>query len=249
MGKGMLKKSFGQHILVSRGVITKIVELLDIRKGEEVVEIGGGTGNLTKALLESNLKRLYVIELDREMVDTLKGIRDSRLKILHGDARKFNLCELGSELKLVGNLPYNVGSLILENIIHHHRCVPYAILMFQKEVAQRLEGKGEVSWLSVFLRTFYEVSYEMSVPSRFFRPPPRVQSAVISIRRKGTTVVKNLEDYKTFLTTLFANRRKKLGNKLPPEVLKAVGVEEGRRVESLSLEEFLKLYEMLKLMA
>ncbi len=245
----MLKKSFGQHILVSRGVIDRIVQLADIDEDDVVVEIGGGTGNLTRALLRTGLGKVYVVELDRDMVNLLSEIKDSRLEIICGDASELEFCALGEQLKVVGNLPYNMASLILENIVFHHRCIVRGVLMFQKEVALRLSGKGEDSWLSIFLRSFYEVRYEMSVPPRFFKPPPRVQSGVISLsKRNKDSDIQDLKDYKGFLTSLFTNRRKKLGSKLKADILIKAGIDPNRRVDSLKLEEFMNLYRMVKLM-
>ncbi len=241
----MLKKSFGQHLLVSEGVLKEIARLLKIDSQDVLLEIGGGTGNLTKVLLRHNPAKLIVVELDRDMVRRLKEIEDERLEVIQDDAKSLQICRLADELKVVGNLPYNAASLILENIILHRRCIPFGVFMFQKEVALRLCGKGDLSWLSVFLRTFYEVRYEMSVPARFFKPPPRVQSGVISISRKDAPF-EETEDYKRFLTGVFAHRRKKLGKKLPQEVLRRAGIETDRRVDGLELEEFITLYRELR---
>jgi 16S rRNA (adenine1518-N6/adenine1519-N6)-dimethyltransferase len=182
------------------------------------------------------------------MLNILRDIEDKRLEVLHADASKFNFCSLGESIKVVSNLPYNMASLILENIILHHVCIPMGILMFQKEVALRLAGKGEISWLSVFLRAVYKVEYKMSVPPRFFRPPPRVQSGVLKISRRDDIRISDLKDFKDFLVRLFANRRKRLGGKLEERILKAVGIDPNRRVDSLELEEFIGLYRMVKLL-
>ncbi|NPA32963.1 MAG: 16S rRNA (adenine(1518)-N(6)/adenine(1519)-N(6))-dimethyltransferase RsmA [Aquificae bacterium] len=237
-----LKKSFGQHLLVSEGVLGKIADTLGIREGDVVVEIGGGTGNLTRELLRRPLSRLFVIELDRDMVERLREIGDERLEVINADATDFDFCSLGRELKLVGNLPYNVGSLIVENTVFHKDCVPLAVYMLQKEVAEKLEGKKDTGWLSVFVRTFYDVDYVMSVPPRFFVPPPRVDSAVLRLVRNEKAHIEDLGDYKRFLTRVFQNRRKALKKKLPEEVIKRAGVEPMARVEELSLEDFLALY-------
>ncbi|GAB6065652.1 16S rRNA (adenine(1518)-N(6)/adenine(1519)-N(6)) -dimethyltransferase RsmA [Aquifex pyrophilus] len=239
-----LKKSFGQHILVSRGVLNKIARSLEIKEGDMVVEIGGGTGNLTRVLLSYPLKKLYVIELDRDMVEHLKEIEDERLEVIHADASEFPFCELGKELKLVGNLPYNVASLIIENTVFNKDCVPIAVYMVQKEVAEKLEGRRETGWLSVFVRSFYDVEYVMTVPPRFFVPPPKVNSSVIKLVRREKINVKDLRDYKNFLTTLFANRRKALRKKIDKELLERAGINPDARVESLTLEDFFKLYSL-----
>ncbi len=240
-----LKKSYGQHLLRSTGVLREIAGALEVREGETVVEIGGGTGNLTRVLLEEPLGKLYVLELDPEMVEKLVEIKDPRLEIIQADASGFDFCSLGGELKLVGNLPYNVGSLIIENVVFHHRCVPLGVFMLQKEVALKLSGKEDLGWLTVFLRTFYEVEYLMSVPPRFFIPPPRVDSGVIRVRRRRELPEIDLIDFKTFLTRLFSMRRKKLKKKLDEDLLLRAGVDPNLRVEQLQIGDFIKLYNVL----
>jgi len=176
------------------------------------------------------------------MVCELSGIDDERLELINADASRFELCTLGKDLKLVGNLPYNVGSLIVENVITHHRCVPKAVFMLQKEVALKLCGKSEVGWLTVFLNTFYRVEYIMSVPARFFIPPPKVDSGVIKLVRKEAPPELDLKRYKSFLTGVFSLRRKMLRKKLPLKVLLEAGIDPNARVEQLSFEDFLRLY-------
>jgi len=237
-----LKKSYGQHLLVSEGVLEKIAESLGIEENDTVIEIGGGTGNLTRVLLRFPLKKLYVLELDPEMVEKLGEIEDRRLEILPADATAFDFCSLGRGLKVVGNLPYNVGSLIIENVVRNKECVPVGVFMLQKEVALKLVGKGEIGWLTVFLKTFYDTEYLMSVPARFFIPPPKVESGVIRMVKKKVQPEVDLDRYKAFLVRIFSQRRKMLKKKLGEEVLKKAGVDPKLRVEQLSLEDFLRLY-------
>lgn len=240
-----LKKSYGQHILVSSGVIKALVRQAQIEPGDVVVEIGPGTGNLTKELLKTPLKKLYLLEIDPQMIDELKNIKDSRIVILQEDATKFDFCSLGDELKLVGNLPYNVGSLIVENTVFHKECVPFALYMLQKEVAEKLL-RGP-SWLSTFLRTFYHTQYVMSVPARFFLPPPKVQSGVLKlIRKEDFSAIKDLKDYKSFLVKLYSMKRKAMKSKVKEELLKKVGIDPLTRIEQLSVLQILLLYNLSK---
>jgi len=116
------------------------------------------------------------------------------------------------------------------------------VLMLQKEVAEKLIGKGDVGWLTVFLNTFCHTDYLMSVPPRFFIPPPKVDSGVTKIVRKEDHPEVDLKKYKGFLTRLFSMRRKKLKKKIPEEVLIASGINPDLRVEQLTFEDFLRLY-------
>lgn len=238
-----LKKSYGQHLLVSPGVIKAIVKHALIEEGDVLVEIGPGTGNLTRELLNSPLKKLYLIEIDPQMIQELVNIKDERLSIVQADATEFDFCSFGERLKLIGNLPYNVASLIIENTVIHRKCIPFALYMLQKEVAEKLL-KGS-SWLSTFVRTFYQLRYVMSVPARFFLPPPKVQSAVLEfVRKESWDEVKDVKDYKIFLVKLYSMKRKAIKNKLSEDILKKAGVDPLVRVEELSVSDILLLYKL-----
>jgi len=238
----VLKKRFAQHLLIGARILQKLVDFTEIKPEEVVVEIGPGTGNLTKYLLKTNLKKLYLIEIDPEMIEHLKKIiRDERVVFINADATKFDFSSLKeSNLKLIGNLPYNVASLIIENTVMHKDLIPYAFYMVQKEVAERLIN--EKSWLSIFVKTFYEVEYLMSIPARFFIPPPKVVSAFIRLKRKDFKDLYTLKEYKNFLTKIFAQKRKMLKHKINEIYLKEVGISGERRVEELELKDFLSLY-------
>ncbi len=235
-----LKKFYGQHLLVAPGILKRIVEFAQLEVGDTVMEIGPGTGNLTREILSKPIKELHCLEIDKEMIEELKKIQDERLRLHHTDASHFDYCTLGDSLKLLGNLPYNSASLILERTVLSHRCVATAVFMVQKEVAQKVI-KGQ-SWLGVFVNTFFETEYLMTVPPRFFLPPPKVQSAVIRLKSKEPEPKIEPEDYKTFLTSLFSFRRKVLKNKIPEELLQKAQIDPKRRVEELSLEEVQRLY-------
>ncbi|WP_022855343.1 16S rRNA (adenine(1518)-N(6)/adenine(1519)-N(6))-dimethyltransferase RsmA [Thermodesulfobacterium thermophilum] len=239
----MLKKKWGQHLLVSSGVLDRLVEIAEIKE-EVVVEIGPGTGNLTKRLLATPLKRLYLLEIDPEMVEKLKvSLNDPRVVILQTDATTFDFNTLNEkELKLIGNLPYNVASLIIENTIYHKHLVYQAFYMVQKEVAERLIQQK--SWLSVFVNTFYQLEYLMSIPPRFFVPPPKVNSAYLKFTRKNFDEIKDLKRYKSFLVKLFSQKRKMLKHKVPPEILEKAFILPQKRVEELNLLDFITLYQI-----
>ncbi len=238
----MLKKRFAQHLLIGSGILQKLVDLAEIKSEETVVEIGPGTGNLTKKLLNTPLKKLFLIEIDPEMIEHLKNIiKDKRVVFINADATKFDFSLLKERnLKLIGNLPYNVASLIIENTVMHKNYIPCAFYMVQKEVAERLID--EKSWLSIFVKTFYEIKYLMSIPAKFFIPPPKVISAFIKLERKNFKESFNLKEYKNFLTKLFSQKRKMIKHKIDETYLKKSGISGEKRVEELELKDFLSLY-------
>jgi len=238
----MLKKRFAQHLLIGSGILQKLVDLAEIKSEETVVEIGPGTGNLTKKLLNTPLKKLFLIEIDPEMIEHLKNIiKDERVVFINADATKFDFSLLKERnLKLIGNLPYNVASLIIENTVMHKNYIPCAFYMVQKEVAERLID--EKSWLSIFVKTFYEIKYLMSIPAKFFIPPPKVISAFIKLERKDFKESFNLKEYKNFLTKLFSQKRKMIKHKIDETYLKKSGISGEKRVEEFELKDFLSLY-------
>ncbi len=239
-----LKKELGQHLLVAKGVLERIASFLEVEEGDVVLEIGPGTGNLTRELLKKPLGKLHLLEVDSQMIEVLqRDIKDSRIVLHRASATTFDFCSLEKSLKVIGNLPYNVASLILENTVLHHTCIPVAVYMLQKEVAEKVQ-KGP-SWLSTFVRTFYHVEYLMSLPARFFRPPPKVQSGLIRLNRRENPPKIQLLDYKAFLTGLYAMRRKAIKNKLPEDLLLSAGIDPMLRVEALEPEKVLMLYNLI----
>jgi len=244
-----LKKRFGQHLLASSGVLSKIAEFAEISSADPIVEIGPGTGNLTEEILKRNPRKLYLLEIDDEMVAYLKErfrdeIQEEKVILLKADAGKFDYSLiLEAEFKVLGNLPYNRASLIVERMVYYFQKVPLAVFMVQKEVAERwMEVE---SWLSVFIQTFYDTEYMMTVPPRFFIPQPKVDSAVIRLKRKPKVEAFDLKDYKGFLVKLFANRRKALRSKLPSDLLDRANISPLARAEELSVEDFMRLYRLL----
>ena len=242
------KKSFGQHFLKSKGVVEKIVSALEVEPQSVVVEIGPGTGVLTEKLLKRNPQKLIAIEVDRELIPLLKEKFGEypNFELVNADATEVRFCDWGKNLKLVGNLPYNVASLIVLNTVFAKDCVERAVYMVQKEVAERLTLKGKPSWLGVFVNTFFDTQYITSVPPRFFYPPPKVVSAVVRFTPKRETPSYDLEDYKSFLEKLFFQPKRVLRKKLPTEVLKKAGISPDARVHQLSLDEIKRLYETYK---
>ncbi len=238
-----LKKSFGQHLLIAPGILQKIVELADIKPGEVVVEIGPGTGNLTLHLLKTKLRKLYLIELDKEMVKLLQEkIKDPRVELICADAKSFDFSSLSEkQLKLIGNLPYNVASLIIENTINFKDLISEAYYMVQKEVAERL--KSTTSWLGTFVNTFYKISYLMTIPPRFFLPPPKVYSAFLALKKRSDFAL-NIDPklYKKFLTKLYKQKRKMLKHKIEEEILIKAGISPSKRVEELCVADFVRLF-------
>ena len=216
------KKFLGQHFLKDEEIAKNIVEALETNSGAEVLEIGPGTGVLTEYLIQKDIK-LNVIELDRDSIAWLrehfKALGDG---IIEGDFLKMDLQNLysTSHFNVIGNFPYNISSQILFKVLEYRSQVDQLVGMLQKEVAQRITanpGSKTYGILSVLLQAYYEMEYLFTVEPESFRPPPKVDSAVIRMKRNE---VSNLDcDEKLFFRIVkqgFQNRRKTLRNALKP---------------------------------
>lgn len=243
------KKRFGQHFLKDEHIARKIVESLTGHgKYDNVLEIGPGTGILTKYLLKTSWK-IYCIEIDQESVDYLIH-RYSSLKdnLIVGDFTRMNTMEFGDQIGLIGNFPYNISSQILFKALDHKDQFTEIVGMFQKEVGKRIAsppGSKEYGILSVLLQAFYKVEYLFDVPPSVFYPPPRVYSAVLRLQRNNTTKLKCDEKlFKIIVKQGFQTRRKKLRNALKPlnlpEEIRSFEMLD-LRAEQLSVEDFVKL--------
>lgn len=247
------KKHLGQHLLIAEGVLEKIVEFANITQDDIVVEIGVGTGNLTEKLLQKKPAILYGIEID----ETAYKIIEERFKgyknfiLIKSDFFNVNLFEIAKDkkIKLIGNLPYNVASLILVNIVFYKDIIKNAVFMVQKEVAEKLIAKPkskDYTFLSVFIQSFFKVEYLMSVPARFFSPPPKVTSAVIKLTPIENKDIQDIKAYKGFVSEIFANRRRMLRTKIDTEILQKANIKETARVEELSIEDIKNLFKIYK---
>ncbi len=245
------KKFLGQHFLKDQNIASKIVEALEL-PGERnfVVEIGPGTGVLTKILLQRPEVDLHMVEIDRESVAYLKQhYPDFAHKIIERDFLKINLQDLtDGDFHLIGNFPYNISSQIFFKALEHRDRVKQVVCMIQKEVADRIaekEGSKTYGILSVLLQAFYHIDYLFKVPPGVFFPPPKVMSAVIRLRRNDRVHLSC--DEALFFKVVkqgFQNRRKTLRNALKPLNLPAqISTLQtmDQRAEQLSVEEFILL--------
>ena len=250
MKKIRLKKRFGQHFLKDKNITGKIADSLDIGEEDVVIEIGPGGGALTKELIKKKPKKLVCVEIDDEMIDYLKDeFKDcGSIEIVKGDAVKFDFSKCGSRIKVVGNLPYNVSTAIIRNLLNYKNILETAVFMTQKEVAQRLVSKKgkEYGYLPALLQNFFEIKKLFDVSPKAFVPPPKVWSTVFKMVPKDFSLDKEeLEQFEKFLKKAFSSRRKKLKNTLGVEL---PGLSEvlSLRPEDVSPEEFYRLFIMFK---
>jgi 16S rRNA (adenine1518-N6/adenine1519-N6)-dimethyltransferase len=258
------KKSFGQNFLVDKNYIDKIIAALKPQKNETIVEIGAGRGALTERLVESGAD-VTAIELEREMLAVLRekfrGAENFRL--IEMDALKVDWSELikSPPAKLVANLPYYISTAILQKLIERRELFSEMILMFQREVVERITaevGNRERGFLTVLTEGFLDSEKLFDVPPDAFRPAPKVWSAIVRLKRKNGSGFGDENLFRELLSAGFAQKRKTLLNNLknaPPglgekigsadELLKNAGIGPTRRAESLTLAEWRQIFDRL----
>lgn len=248
------KKSLGQHFLKDNNIANKIVESLD-QNSKNVLEIGPGTGILTRFLIKKKYN-LKLVEIDNESVLFLinqLGIDENM--IIENDFLKLDLQKVfgGNNFSIIGNFPYNISSQIVFKILEHRTMVSEMCGMFQYEVAERIcesEGTKKYGILSVLTQAFFDVELLFEVSNHLFIPPPKVNSAVILLKRKQ---VINLDcDEKLFFKIVklsFQQRRKTIRNSLKKINLSNNLREDSifdNRPEQLSVNQFVKLTKLVQ---
>ena len=242
------KKKLGQHFLNDENIALNIVNaLLDKDNQSSMLEIGPGTGVLTKHLIER--PEFFAMDVDKESVEFLKNkYPDKARQILDGDFLDCDLTKvMGNKFNIIGNFPYNISSQILFKALEHKDQIPYVVGMFQKEVAERLAEKpGSKTYgiLSVLLQAYYDIEYLFTVQEHAFTPAPKVKSAVIRLTRND---VKKLDCdevlFKKVVKTTFNQRRKTIRNSVRQlfnnNELRFALLD--KRPEQLSVQQFVEL--------
>ncbi len=247
MAKLRPKKHLGQHFLHDGAAAQRIVGALQADQQATVVEIGPGEGVLTRYLFE-RFENFTAVEVDPEAVMFLKHNLSHDLRIVHRDVLQWEPeQELGDEIHFIGNLPYNISSPFFFKLLENREKVKEGVFMIQKEVADRIcAGPGSKTYgiLSVLLGTYFDLSYEFSVPPGAFRPPPKVMSGVIHLLAKDPTPDVPFEELRKIVKAAFGQRRKTLRNALKSLDIPWEQLPEDwptRRAEQMPVEAFWQL--------
>lgn len=243
------KKHLGQHFLCDENIAKKIVNaVIEKDKTSPLIEIGPGTGVLTKYLI-NEMKEFLALDIDIESVEYLQKLYPQKKdQIKFSDFLKTNLKEyFPGKFNVIGNFPYNISSQIMFKVLEHRDDVNIVVGMFQKEVAQRLAEKpGTKTYgiLSVLLQAFYKIEYLFTVHENVFSPQPRVKSAVIRLERNSTLKLNcNEELFFKVVKTTFNQRRKQITNSIKP-IFSHKDITHPlfeKRPEQLGVEEFVEL--------
>ena len=249
MSEVRAKKALGQHFLTDQRIAKAIVDALG-EGARDVLEVGPGMGVLTQYLLERPDIDLKMVEVDGESVQYLmRHFTGLEGKLLEADYLKLNIRKIfPGPYRVIGNFPYNISSQIFFKILEDKDLVPEVVCMIQKEVADRIaEPPGTKTYgiLSVLLQAWYDIEYVLSVGPGAFNPPPKVNSAVIRLRRNSRTELGCDEAlFKQVVKTAFNQRRKTLRNALKPLIKEGTDTSDpifDLRAEKLGVEDFVRL--------
>jgi 16S rRNA (adenine1518-N6/adenine1519-N6)-dimethyltransferase len=238
------RKRFGQHFLHDRGVLAKIVDAIAPQPGDAILEIGPGEGALTRLLLE-RVPRLRAIEIDRDLAARLAAqFAPQRLALERADALDFDFAALPAGTRLVGNLPYNISTPLLFRIADCAARLRDAHFMLQREVAARMVARPsapDYGRLSVMLQARFAMRLLLRVPSGAFRPPPKVESALVRLEPLAAPAVCDAARFADVVRRAFSARRKTLRNALPEVDFAALGIDPGLRPENLSAADYARI--------
>lgn len=249
------KKALGQNFILDLNLTAKIARAAGSLEGETVVEVGPGPGGLTRALLAAGA-RVVAIERDERCLAALAEIANhypGRLEVIPGDALKTDMSEAGNgkPVRIVANLPYNVGTELLLGWLTPTKWPPFyasMTLMFQKEVAQRIAAQPDThayGRLSVMAGWRTDARIAFDVPPQAFTPPPKVTSSVVHMTPRQQPLPADVRKLEAVTKAAFGQRRKMLRQSLKPlggeVLLDRAGINPTRRAETLSIAEFVAL--------
>lgn len=252
------RKRFGQNFLSDQGVIQRIIQSINPKTGDRLIEIGPGLGALTCPVLKI-AGEMDVIELDRDIIPKLQlncGLdysQQGKLRIHNTDVLTFDFNSLGyaQPLRIIGNLPYNISTPIIFHLVEYSKQIQDMYFMLQKEVVERLAAKPDTSnysRLSVMAQYYFQVTPLFVVPPESFDPMPKVDSAIVRLVPHTTRPVEVSDEqaFAKLVSVAFSQRRKTLRNVLKDvctaEQLQAVGIDPASRAQSLTLQQFANLF-------
>ncbi len=244
------RRRFGQHFLVDRHYVDRIVAAVAPQPGDALVEIGPGLAALTGALVE-RAGHVTALEIDRDLAARLAAdFPAERLTLVIGDALDFDFGRLGKNLRVVGNLPYNISSPLLFRLAAHREALRDIHVMLQREVVARMTaapGTADYGRLSVMLQVSFAITRLFTVPAGAFRPPPKVESAVARLVPLGAAQPRIADPalFARLVAASFGQRRKTLRNALAglcdEAALAGAGIDPTLRGERLGIADFVRL--------
>lgn len=248
--KHIAKKRFGQNFLTDQAIISSLVDAISPKTNDLMVEIGPGLGALTQPLMQQ-LEMLHVVEVDRDIITWMeKTYVQKKITIHNSDALKFDFSSLGSAIRVVGNLPYNISTPILFHLLDNVASIIDMHFMLQKEVVERMVAEPSTAAygrLSVMLQYRLQMEYLFTVPPEAFDPAPKVESAFVRCVPHASLPYPADDEalFAQVVTAAFGQRRKTLRNTLKglldDDGFKDLNIDSQHRAENLSVADFVKI--------
>lgn len=252
------KKSLGQHWLYDDASLGEMVSSAKVNNNDTVLEVGPGLGTLTERLLDKSNK-VIAVEFDKDLAENLKkSLESPNLDIKNEDILNFNLESLPEGYKVVANIPYYLTSHLIRRICESKPKFSYAVLLVQKEVAERVcASPGHTSLLSITTQYYCEAELGLIVPAHLFTPPPKVDSQILILKRRSKNLFIDVDEAKFFklVKAGFSERRKKLRSSLSgglrlsktetDTILEKAGISKDLRAQALSMNQWHDLYKFI----
>ncbi|KTC64634.1 dimethyladenosine transferase (plasmid) [Legionella adelaidensis] len=249
------RKRFGQNFLQDKNIINKILRSFNPKPDEFIVEIGPGLGALTLPLLQE-VNSLVAIEIDKDLQKYLQAQPEAKnkLKIIDADALTINYSDFGHEIRVIGNLPYNISTPLLFSLLQSSQHIKDMLFMLQKEVVERLAaepGTKDYGRLSIMVQYLCQVDYLFTVPAEAFFPPPKVESAIVSLTpyKKNPFTAVPVQQLEKLVAKAFSMRRKTLANNLKGfinlDILEKLNINPGLRPEQVTVEQYAQIAKLL----
>jgi 16S rRNA (adenine1518-N6/adenine1519-N6)-dimethyltransferase len=255
------KKRFSQNFLADKNIAGKIIDCLDINHEDIIFEIGSGRGTLTSIIADKGA-RLYTFEIDRQLIDNLNnkfGVNENVVIVnrnfLDVDPTEY----IDGKFKLIGNIPYDITSPLLDWMINYHTRITRAVITTQRELANRISASpGSRDWapVSIFCQSFFRVKAAFNIPPKAFYPPPKVNSTTLIFEPVEKYFIEDREYFELVVRNSFKHRRKFLVNNLSDlpafeketiaEIIKELGYDKKIRAEQLDIPDFINLANKLK---
>mgnify|MGYP000238798005 FL=1 len=238
------RKRFGQNFLVDQQVINQIVSTIAPKRMDSIIEIGPGKGALTFPLID-HLDHIHVIEIDRDLISLLQKKSNKKITIHESDALVFNFDQFTKNIRIVGNLPYNISSPLLFHLLNYRDSIIDMTFMLQKEVVDRIvaaPGSKVYGRTSVIMQAFFDTELMFVVPKESFNPQPKIESAILYLKTKSKPLVQNSKPLEEIVKIAFSQRRKTLKNCLKSVLNQSqTDIDLSQRAEMLSVKNFVTL--------
>lgn len=249
--KKLLKKRLSQNFLIDENIIKNILNHLNIKHEDIILEIGAGDGSLSKFISKLS-KECHLIEIDKIFINKLKDItKINNTYIYNDDILKFNMKDFikkYKKIRIIGNLPYKISTKIMLNLITFKKNIKDMHFVVQKEIAEKIileHNNKKYGKLSIILQNFFHIKKIFDIKSSSFYPKPKVTSSFISLTPKKENLdIKDLNIFKNFLTNTFNNRRKKIFHSMK-DLDENFNINRNSRPENFSIKEFIEMYKKL----